>query len=515
MPTIPGQGRPASGTHGCVFGLLDLPAAQRQQPAVLDLGAFTHLMAAGAPRSGRSQLLRTIAGALALAHSSADVHLYGIDCGNGALLPLAELPHCGAVVSRTQTERAARLLKRLAAELTSRQELLAAAGFGDIREQRAAVPAARRLPHVFVLLDRWEGFTVTLGELELGRLTEIITRLLTEGASAGMHLVMTGDRSLLAGRISALCEDKLVLKLAEKEDYRLAGLNPRDLPGEVPPGRAFRTGTGTELQVALLAPDASGQGQAAALQAIAAHCRSRDTVVEETQRPFRVDVLPAHISFADAWRLRPPAGPLWAMVGIGGDTLAALGPDLGAGAPCFIVAGPAKSGRSTILLSMARSLLAAGTPVVLATPRPSPLRTLAGAPGVLRLFDTPTLGAEELATALGSSRGPGVVLIDDAELLRDCDAGSELSRLIAFGADAGQALVFAGESASIGIGFGGWQVEAKRARRGCLTAPSALPEGDLIGLRLPRDLVGQPPRPGRCLLNSGDGTLVTVTVPVA
>ena len=39
--------------------------------------------------------------------AAADLHLYGIDCGNGALLPLAELPHCGAVVTRTQTERAA------------------------------------------------------------------------------------------------------------------------------------------------------------------------------------------------------------------------------------------------------------------------------------------------------------------------------------------------------------------------------------------------------------------------
>jgi S-DNA-T family DNA segregation ATPase FtsK/SpoIIIE len=61
----------------------------------------------GAPRSGRSQLLRTIATSIAVTCSCADVHLYGIDCGNGALLPLADLPHCGAVVTRTQAERAA------------------------------------------------------------------------------------------------------------------------------------------------------------------------------------------------------------------------------------------------------------------------------------------------------------------------------------------------------------------------------------------------------------------------
>ena len=94
--------------------------------------------------------------------------------------------------------------------------------------------------------------------------------------------------------------------------------------------------------------------------------------------------LPSRLSFAEAWQLRPTsAGPLWGLVGVGGDTLAALGPDLAAGTPGFIVAGPAKSGRSTILLSMARSFLAAGTPVILAAPRPSPLRALAVVPRVL------------------------------------------------------------------------------------------------------------------------------------
>ena len=514
MPASLDRDRLAGGAVPCVFGLVDLPAIQQQQSAVLALDAFTHLMAAGAPRSGRSQLLRTIAGALALAHSLADVQLYGIDCGNGALLPLADLPHCGAVVTRTQTERATRLLKRLAAELSSRQELLANAGFGDIREQRAAADETERLPHIFVLLDRWEGFLPSLGELEGGGLAEILTRLLTEGASAGMHLVMTGDRSLLLGRISSLCEDKLIFKLAEKDDYRLAGLNPRELPDHLPPGRAFRAGSGAELQVALLAPDASSQGQAAALQAIAAHCQVRDAAGPMPRRPFRVDVLPSHVTFADAWRLRPAlAGPLWGLVGVGGDTLAALGPDLAAGTPCFIVAGPAKSGRSTILLSMARSFLAAGTPVVLAAPRPSPLRALTGTPGVVAVFDRPELGEAELAAALGAFTGPGVVLVDDAELLRDCGAAGELSRLIALGGDTGRALVLGGDAENIGMGFGGWQVEAKKARRGALTAPSAIPEGDLIGARLPRDVLGQPPRLGRCLLNAGDGNLITVSVP--
>jgi len=57
-------------------------------------------------------------------------------------------------------------------------------------------------------------------------------------------------------------------------------------------------------------------------------------------------------------------------------------------------------------------------------------------------------------------------------------------------------------------------VDAKRARRGCLTGPRSLPEGELVGVRLTHSLIVQQARPGRCLLNTGDGKLITVTVPV-
>jgi len=497
------------------FGIEDLPEHQLQRPAVINLETFSHLMAAGAPRSGRSQLLRTIAGTLALEHSCADVHMYGIDCGNGALLPLADLPHCGAVVTRTQTERAVRLIGRLDGELSRRQELLADGGFADVTEQRSVVRPDERLPHIVVFLDRWEGFTTTLGELDAGRLTEKVTRILGEGASVGIHLVMTGDRALLAGRISALCEEKLVFKLAEKDDFALAGLRPRDMPDEIPPGRAFRTGSGVEVQVALLGPDATGQGQAAALREIAASRAARDAPAA-ARRPFRVDVLPARITFDAAWDMRPPSGtgPLWGLVGVGGDELTASGPDLAGGVPAFIVAGPAKSGRSVILESMTRSFLAAGTPVVLAAPRPSPLRALSSSDGVLRVFTGDDLDEEEFAAVLAAAGSRCAVVIDDAEMLKNCDASGELSRIISFGADSGRALVFAGDPDGICMGFSGWQVDARRARRGCLTAPQTLPEGDLIGVRLTHGLLGQQARPGRCLLNVGDGKLITVTVPV-
>jgi len=317
-----------------------------------------------------------------------------------------------------------------------------------------------------------------------------------------------------------------VFKLAEREDYALAGLRPRDMPGEMPPGRAFRAGTGVEVQVALLGPDPTGQGPAAALRSIAAACTRRDSGVPPARRPFRVDATPARVTFEQAWALRPtgpgpvaaPSSALWGLVGVGGDSLASLGPDLSVGVPAFVVAGPGGSGRSTILVAMARSFLAAGTRVVLAAPRPSPLRSLSAGDGVAAVFTAAELDSDSLAAALASFDGPGVVLIDDAELLRDCDASGELSRLItAAGSGSRRGLVFAGDpEAGLCAGFGGWQVDAKRARRGALTAPGSLAEGELIGTRLTRAMIGAAgtARPGRCLLHVGDGNLVTVTVPL-
>ncbi|MFD0070641.1 FtsK/SpoIIIE domain-containing protein, partial [Streptomyces sp. NPDC127574] len=242
------------------------------------------------------QILRTIAGSLARTHSAADVHLYGIDCGNGALNALTRLPHCGAVVGRNQTERVVRLIARLKGELTRRQDLLADAGFADIGEQRAAVPEGERLPHIVVLLDRWEGWLPTLGEYDHGDLTDQLTAMMREGASVGLHMVMTGDRQILSTRIGSLTEDKYGLRLADRSDFSLIGINARKIPEEIPPGRGYRNEHGTETQFALLTEDATGQGQAAALAAIGEAAAARDAELPRDRRPFRVDVLPTRIN---------------------------------------------------------------------------------------------------------------------------------------------------------------------------------------------------------------------------
>ncbi|MEV0639624.1 FtsK/SpoIIIE domain-containing protein [Streptomyces sp. NPDC050619] len=499
------------------YGVEDLPSDQARRPVVVDFATFGHLLVAGAPRSGRSQVLRTIAGSLARTLSCADVHIYGIDCGNGALNALTRLPHCGAVVGRNQVERVVRLMGRLSGEMSRRQDLLADKGFADIGEQRAAAGSEdERLPHIVLLLDRWEGWVPTLGEHDHGDLSDKIMAMMREGASVGLHVVITGDRQLLTGRIASLTEDKYGLRLADRGDFSMLDINARKIPEEIPPGRGFRNETATETQFALLAEDTTGQGQNAALVAIGETAAARDADVPRSRRPFRVDVLPGRISFADAWALRDPAttsSPLWALAGVGGDELTAFGPDLSQGVPAFVIGGPAKSGRSTVLLNFARSYLTQGVRLVVAAPRQSPLRELEGQDGVLKVFTGRDIEEDELEALVGTAKTeePIVVLVDDAEVLDDCDAEGVFKRIVERGAEEGLGVVIAGDEEEICDGFSGWQVDAKKARRGILLSPQDSSAGELIGIRTTRSMVGGPITPGKGMLHLGSGEHITVT----
>ncbi|XUL88823.1 hypothetical protein ACQ86D_20995 [Streptomyces galilaeus] len=226
--------------------------------------------------------------------------------------------------------------------------------------------------------------------------------------------------------------------------------------------------------------------------------------------------LPSSISFDEAWTMRDPAAPrLWALAGVGGDDLAAYGPDLASGtAPAFVVAGPAKSGRSTALVNIARSLLASGTRLALATPKPSPLRELADQDGVVACFDQDNIGHDELAEALSvaSAEEPVVVVMDDAEVLGKCQAQRVLRNLLEHGFDEGTALVLAGDEDKLEPSYP-WLGKVKRAHRGLLLSPQVRHAGDWIGIRTGDSVIGSPVTPGRGWLHLGDGKLMTVTVP--
>lgn len=498
-------GSAASGGSGDVlvpvpFGLLDLPDLQAQAPLAFDPAAGRHLLAAGSPRSGRSSLLLSLAAALVRNAGSSDVHVYGLDCGRGSLLPLRNLPHCGAVVMRQEADRAERLLDRLAAEIRLRQTALVEDGLTSIVEQRARAgrggrDGSPRWPYAVLLVDGWEGFVDAFHDHKDGQVEQLLLSVLRDGAPVGVLVAMTGDRSLLAtSRVSSLFEDRLVLRFNDRDDYSLADLAPRRMPESVPPGRAFRAVSGEELQVALLCEDPAGPALAAALADLVATAREREAGAPPGPRPIRVDALPARISRSEAEAMAKEqasgAGDahsaLTVLAGVGGDELSPWWVDLAQVGPGFVVTGAPESGRSTALLSMAELLLAGGCGVVAVTPRPGPLADgLAGRDGTAVLqgpdAQSPAAAGQDWAEKWGAR--PLAILVDDAELV---DPDDVWLTAVASGPPGDRALVIAGGLEPLRDGFRGFPLHARRHGCGLLLSPRTHLDASVFNGTLPR-----------------------------
>ena len=472
------------------YGLTDVPARQAREPLTLDLADGGHIAVAGAARTGRSTVLRTTAGSVAAHASPADVHLYALDCGTGALLPLAALPHCGAVVTRDQTDRVERLLAKLRAETIRRQQLLAAGGFAGVGEQRAHASRDQRLPWMVLLIDWWEGFVAAYENYDYGRLVEGLLQVLREGPAVGLRAVVTTDRAALLGQTGTVFSQRMLLRLTDRTDASLAGITERSLPSHQPPGRVIFESTADplEAQIAMLDADPSGPAQVAALRRLASQSQDRYGRPPHAQRPLRVDALPIRMTFTQTRELDPgfvPPSPLWAMAGAGGDELGPQGIDVRDEGHGVVVAGPPRSGRSSTLLTMARSLIASGTPVVLITPRRSPLRSEEGADGVLAV-----LGADATADALDEAiagHDRYVAVADDAELLINTPISDRLEKLLLTGRDADHGLILAGSTGDLTRAYSGFIPAALKSRCGVFVAVASPSDGDLFGVRLPRN----------------------------
>ena len=285
-----------SGALRLPYGLIDQPEAQRLVPAVLDIARGGHLLVAGAPQSGRSTLLRTLGGALAAHISPDEVYLYVID-GGRALAALSALPHCGAVVTADEPDRVDRLLGRLASELTTRTRLLSVGEHGDLAEYRETQPPDDKTPFLLVFVDRYDALVTALEDIDGGRLIQQLQRLMRDGLAVGIRVVVTGDRPVLAGRLASLAENKIILRMADRADYAVAGLNSRTIPADMPNGRGFGIPSADLLQIAVLSEQAQGTTENHALRDLAARS------APPSRPPFRVDALPTAISTEQALAL--------------------------------------------------------------------------------------------------------------------------------------------------------------------------------------------------------------------
>ena len=346
-----------------LLGVLDDPAAQSQPTIAYEPDRDGNMAIFGTGGSGKSTALRTIAAAAAFTARGGPLHVYGLDFGAAGLRMLEDLPHVGAVIDGDDEERVIRLLRMLRDVVDDRSARYAAVRAGTIAEYRR-LAGVQQEPRYLLLVD---GVGVFREKYEFGSAQNsawftAFSQIAADGRQVGVHVVMTGDRpNAIPTSISSTVQRRIVLRLADAEEYLLLGA-PKDVLDQTsPPGRGILDGN--ELQFAILGDSQNVAVQARAVQTLAEGMRrAGGTPAADIKR------LPEQV-----WLKELPTGsPEGIVIGLDDATLTAVrltprGP--------LLLAGPPGSGRTTALdtLSTALRLADPGLAQILLTGRSSAL----------------------------------------------------------------------------------------------------------------------------------------------
>lgn len=224
-------------------------------------GIGPHGLLVGASGSGKSQLLRSLVAALALAHSPEQLQMAFIDFkGGSALKALANLPHSAGVITNIGENPTLidRMRESLPAEIEARERLLASVGREDIsgywalRESRPELPA---MPYLLVIID------------EFGRLLEhdvgFLEKLLEAGRvgrSLGVHLMLSSQR--VEGHAAGLARHaryRIALR-TDNPDDSLSAIDVRDAAALPPRGYGYLKADGTLQRFRVAAVGVSDDG---------------------------------------------------------------------------------------------------------------------------------------------------------------------------------------------------------------------------------------------------------------
>jgi len=450
------------------FCLVDEPDRQRRTVGGWDPAAG-NLLVFGSPGSGATGTLVTLGVSLAGRFDPRRLHLHLL-ADDAALLRLAELDHVGTVVRRSDLERRTRLLWRLTAELERRREAGPAAGD----------------PMIVVMIDGLGGLMNELSAASpAGDDADRLSRLLGEGPAFGLFVAATVEHgSAVRHGVLASVSQRLVLRLADPLDARQLGVDP--VTG--PPGRGRLVGSGATVQV--VDPEAALAGVAGlSARRPSPPAGTRAWSITPLPTTLASDGLPAAAAGLGEHgerRCGPDVsgGGLCAVVfGLGGPLPAPAGWVLRPG-EAALVAGPVRSGRSSVLATVASRLVASspGSAVVAHVVRRSPLSSVAGVVQLMgdELDPAALIGFGPAHGCGPDASAPPVLLVDDAEQVAD-PAG-----VVAAALAAGWVVVGAGRADALRGLYGHWSRALRSGRTGLLLRPDLDVDGELLGVRLPR-----------------------------
>ena len=453
-----------------ILGLADEPHRQRVAPYTWD--PTTNLFIYGVVGSGTTTALLAAVEAACREKHPDRLHVYAMDFDDQRLVDLADLPHVGAVIGAGERERQMRLLRYLQNEIASRRE---SAGSGEAP------------PSIVVVVDNYAGFRAAFDDPADMAIKESLGRIVADGPGVGITVVATAKQPIdIPTTVAALVANKLVMRLADRYEYVGLGVSVDEPPGI--PGRGFESGTSREVQIVL-----PSRRDLAAIGSDGPAPSGCDGA------PWSIELLPTEVKTPDIVGDAKVFDLEWRVpIGLGDELLVPVGWTLREG-DHVLITGPARSGKSTALATVA-TVLAASRPDVTVVALVARGGMLSECPAVDTLVRNPAELAEALESAVAGE--PLAVLIDDADSFDDADG--VIARLVA-DRDPHVHVFAAGAADILRSAYGHWTQAVRRSRQGLALKPNLSSDGDLWQVTLPRRGPTTYP-PGRGFLVT-DGTV--------
>ena len=339
------------------IGIVDDPAQQRQDPWLLDLTlGGGHVSITGAPQSGRTSFLWTLATSAALCLPPSRLAFYGIDATGGGLSRLSGLPNVGGIATRGDRERMRRVVEEIVTMLDTREQVFSRHRIDSLDVLRSR-HAAGQIPElasadVVLLVD---GLGLLRSDFE--ELEDSLDDILRRGSGLGVHAVMTLSRSNeLRMAQQPLVGTRLELRLNDPADSLIARKLSKTLRADVP-GRVLTPDQLFAHTALPIADDTdTSHGVGTALEELA----ERIANGWSGERPAPVRMLPEAIDPADLpdGEEEPDLLPL----GLFQDTMTPINLDLVGRDPHLLVLGDPGCGKSTVLRGVIESLVERHTP---------------------------------------------------------------------------------------------------------------------------------------------------------
>jgi S-DNA-T family DNA segregation ATPase FtsK/SpoIIIE len=338
-------------------------------------------------------------------------------------------------------------------------------------DRRRTAPGPHR--RTLVLVDGLAALRDEYDDFEGIKLLEGLYRAYADGPDVGMWFAATTSRAKsVPAAIDEVTTQKWLFRLADTYDYASAGVPAKLAPAAVAGRCVFAE---TRLQTHVASPSTSLPDAVERVTSRWAGFAPKPTVVGQ---------LPELVTVSDLGVRAELGGEPWRIpVGIRESDLEPALLEAYEGEH-VLVAGPPRSGKSSLLLAMAETLRAGaaaeGVDVALwgVCGRRSPLARSG--------LDRCVVGDDGLAALLAAARvhrGRLVLLIDDAEQFDDTDqaiAGLLSAR------PTDLLVVAAGRSDDLRTLYGHWTKTVRKSRCGVLLQPNIDYDGELVGGTLPR-----------------------------